>query len=179
MLFNYVPLHATYCRILYLILLVPFINKALARSLGMCLGEDVVVLIGYTLNGPTIFPNYIPRSPLQPHKLLLPNHNPCTGPCKWQPPRPPFASALVTDWYQYSGCSPCMRVAPLYKRADSPGPLLTFWLNVIPVTSRSKTRNLTLTLTRLLVHTTHSLIPYFTHDLHRSTRSPAVAGDLT
>ena len=100
--------------------------------------------------------NYITWSPWQPHKLLLPNYSPCLGPCKWQPPRLPFASALVTDWYQYSGCLPHMCMVPLYKRAGLPGPWLTFWLNVIPVTSRCKTRNLTLTLVRLSVHSTHS-----------------------
>ena len=102
---------------------------------------DVMVLMGYTLAGPTTFcfsPNYITQLPWRPHKLLPPNHSPCLGPCKLQPPRPPFASALVTDWYQYSRCSPRMRVAPLYKRAGLPGPLLTFWLNMTPVTSRSK-----------------------------------------
>ena len=29
------------------------VNKAPARSLGVCLGEDVVVLVGYMLAGPT------------------------------------------------------------------------------------------------------------------------------
>ena len=38
-----------------LILYFTQVNKALARSLGMCLGEDVVVLTGYMLAGPTIF----------------------------------------------------------------------------------------------------------------------------
>ena len=119
----------------------------------------VVVLTGYTLTGPTIFcylPNYFTQLLWRPHKLLLPNHSPCLGPCKWQPPWLPFALALVTDWYQYSGCLSCMRMAPVYKRAGSPGPLLTFWLNVTLVTSRYKTRNLTLTLARPSVHLTHS-----------------------
>ena len=92
---------------------------------------------------PPFLLNYITRLPWQPHKLLLPNCSPCLGPCKWQPPRLPFELALVTNWYQYPGCPPCMCVVPLYKRAGSPDPLLTFWLNVILVTSRSKTRNLT------------------------------------
>ena len=64
----------------------------------------VVVLAGYTLAGPTFLLNYITRLLWQPHKLLLSNYNPYLGSCKWQPLRLPFASALVTDWYQYSGC---------------------------------------------------------------------------
>ena len=35
------------------------VNKALVRSLGVCLGEDVVVLAGYTLAGPTFLLNHI------------------------------------------------------------------------------------------------------------------------
>ena len=133
------------------------LNMDASMSVTICnFYTCVVVLTGYMLDGPTIFPNYIPWLPWQLHKLLLPNHSPCTGPCKWQPPRLPFASALVTDRYQYSGCSPHMRVAPLHKRAGLPGPLLTFWLNMIPVTSRSKTRNLTLTLAKLSVHMTYT-----------------------
>ena len=31
------------------------VNKVPARLLGMCLGEDVMVLAGYMLAGPTIF----------------------------------------------------------------------------------------------------------------------------
>ena len=92
---------------------------------------------------PPFLLNYITQLPWRPHKLLLPNCSPCLGPCKWQPPWPPFALALVTDWYQYPGCPPRMHMAPLYKRAGLPDPLLTFWLNMIPVTSRSKARNLT------------------------------------
>ena len=69
----------------------------------------VMVLVGYMLAGPTIFINYITRLLWRPHKLLLSNYGPCLGSCKWQPPRSPFASALVTDWYQYSGC-PAMHV---------------------------------------------------------------------
>ena len=92
---------------------------------------------------PPFLLNYIMQLPWRLHKFLLPNCSLCLSPCKWQPPWPPFASALVTDWYQYPGCPPHMHVAPLYKRAGSPDPLLTFWLNVIPVTSRSKARNLT------------------------------------
>ena len=38
-----------------LILYFTQVNKALARSLGVCLGEDVMVLVGHTLAGPTIF----------------------------------------------------------------------------------------------------------------------------
>ena len=75
----------------------------------MYLGEDVVVLAGYTLAGPTSFINYITRLLWWPHKLLLSNYSPCLGSCKWQPPRLPFALALVMDWYQYSGC-PAMHV---------------------------------------------------------------------
>ena len=41
------------------------------------------------------------------------------------------------------GLVPVSRVAPLYKRAGLPDPLLNFWLNMILVTSRSKARNLT------------------------------------
>ena len=79
-------------------------NKVLVRSLGMCLGEDVMVLVSYTLAGPTFLLNYIMRLLWQPHKLLLSNYNPYLGSCKWQPPQSPFALALVMDWYQYSGC---------------------------------------------------------------------------
>ena len=64
----------------------------------------VVVLASYTLVGPTFLLKYITRLLWQPHKLLLSNYNPYLGSCKWQPPWSPFASALVTDWYQYSGC---------------------------------------------------------------------------
>ena len=53
---------------------------------------------------PHLFVNYITRLLWRPHKLLLSNYNPYLGSCKWQPPRSPFASALVTDWYQYSRC---------------------------------------------------------------------------
>ena len=53
---------------------------------------------------PPFLLNYITQLPWWPHKLLLPNCSPCLGPCKWQPPQSPFASALVTDSYQYSGC---------------------------------------------------------------------------
>ena len=80
------------------------VNKALARSLGVCLGEDVMVLAGYMLAGFTFLLNYITRLLWRPHKLLLSNYNPYLGSCKWQPPRSPFALALVTDWYQYSRC---------------------------------------------------------------------------
>ena len=79
-------------------------NKAPVRSLGMCLGEDVMVLAGYTLVGPTFLLNYITRLLWWLHKLLLSSYSPYRGSCKWQPPWSPFASALVTDWYQYSGC---------------------------------------------------------------------------
>ena len=79
-------------------------NKVPARSLGVCLGEDVVVLVSYMLVSPTFLLNYIMRLLWQPHKLLLSNYSPYCGSCKWQPPQSPFASALVTDWYQYSGC---------------------------------------------------------------------------
>ena len=99
--------------------------------------------------------NYNTWSPWRLHKLSQPA-KPITvhhfGPCKWQPPWPPFASALVTDWYQYHGCPPRMRMVSLYKRASPPSPWLTFWLNMTPVTSRSRTRHLTRTLTRLLVY---------------------------
>ena len=80
------------------------VNKAPVRSLSLCLGEDVVVLAGYMLAGPTFLLNYITQLLWQPHKLLLPNYNPYLGSCKWQPPQSPFASTLVTDWYQYSWC---------------------------------------------------------------------------
>ena len=106
------------------------INKVLARSLGVCLGEDVVVLAGSMHASPTIFLNYNTWLPWRPHKLLLSNCGPPPGPCKWPPPQSPFASALVTDWYQYSGCPSRMYMAPLYKRAGLPCPVLTFWLNV-------------------------------------------------
>ena len=117
----------------------------------------VMVLVGYMLAGPTIFINYITWLLWRPYKLLLSNYGLCLASCKWQPPWSPFASALVTDWYQYSGC-PAMHacMAPLYKRAGLPSPWLTFWLNVTWGTSRSKARNLTLTLTRLSVHSTHT-----------------------
>ena len=64
----------------------------------------VVVLASYTLVGPTFLLNYITRLLRRPHKSLLSNHHPYLGSCKWQPPWSPFASALVMDWYQYSGC---------------------------------------------------------------------------
>ena len=48
--------------------------------------------------------NYITRLLWQPHKLLLSNYSLYHGSCKWQPPQSPFTSALVMDWYQYSGC---------------------------------------------------------------------------
>ena len=84
------------------------------------------------------------------HKLSQPA-KPITvchfGPCKWQPPWLPFASVLVTNW-----CLPHMHVVSLYKRASSPSPWLTFWLNMTPVTSRSRTRHLTWTLARLSVY---------------------------
>ena len=60
------------------------------------------------------------------------------------------------------GLVPVFRVAchacawQLYKRAILPSPGLTFWLNVVRGTSRPKVRNLTLTLTRLSVHMTHT-----------------------
>ena len=73
-------------------------NKAPVRLLGVCLGEDVVVLASYTLAGPTFLLNYIKRLLWQLHKLPLSNYNPYLGSCKWQPPWLPFASALVTDW---------------------------------------------------------------------------------
>ena len=99
--------------------------------------------------------NYITRSPWWLHKLSQPA-KPITvshfGPCTWQPPRLPFALALVADWYQYHGCPPCMRMVSLYKRASPPSPWLTFWLNVTQVTSRSSTGHLTQTFTRLLVY---------------------------
>ena len=99
--------------------------------------------------------NYNTRSPWQLHKLSQPA-KPITvhhlGPCKWQPPCLPFVLALVMHWYQYHGCPPCMCVVSLYKRASPPSPLLTFWLNVTPVTSRSRTRHLTWTLARLSVY---------------------------
>ena len=79
-------------------------NKAPARSLGMCLGKDVVVLVSYMLVGPTFLLNYITQLLCLLHKLLLSNYSPYLCLCKWQPPQLPFASALVTDWYQYSGC---------------------------------------------------------------------------
>ena len=79
-------------------------NKVPERSLGMCLGEDVVVLVSYMLIGPTFLLNYITWLLWWPHKLLLSNYSPYLRLCKWQPPRLPSASALVMDWYQYSGC---------------------------------------------------------------------------
>ena len=48
--------------------------------------------------------NYITWLLWRPHKLLLSNYSLYRRSCKWQPPWWPFASALVTDWYQYSGC---------------------------------------------------------------------------
>ena len=48
------------------------VNKVPARLLGVCLGEDVAVLAGSTLAGPTIFLNYNMQSPWRPHKLLFP-----------------------------------------------------------------------------------------------------------
>ena len=114
-----------------------------------------MVPVGSTLAGPTIFPNYNTRSLWWPYKLLWPNNSPQLCSCKWLPPWSPFASALVTDWHQYFGCPLHMHVAPLYKRAGSPSPWLTFWLNVTSGTSRSKVRNLNLTLARLSVHSTH------------------------
>ena len=79
-------------------------NKVPARSLDMCLGEDVVVLVSYTLVGPTFLLNYIMQLLWRPHKLLLSKYSPYLCLCKWQSPWSPFASALVMDWYQYSGC---------------------------------------------------------------------------
>ena len=79
-------------------------NKAPARLLGMCLGEDVVVLASYILIGPTFLLNYITQLLWQLHKFLLSSYSLYLRLCKWQPPRSPFASALVTDWYQYFRC---------------------------------------------------------------------------
>ena len=43
-----------------------------------------------------------------PFKLITaPSH----GPCKWQPPGPPFALALVMGWYLYYQHQTCMWVA--------------------------------------------------------------------
>ena len=75
---------------------------------------------------------YNTRSLWQPHKLSLPA-TPITdrglGLCKWQPPQPPFASALVTDWSQCHRCPPRMHVVPLYKRAHPPSPFSLFgWM---------------------------------------------------
>ena len=66
----------------------------------------VMVLASYMLVGPTFLLNYITRLLWRPHKLLLSNYSLYLGSCKWQPPQSPFTSALVTDWYQYSGCRP-------------------------------------------------------------------------
>ena len=115
-----------------------------------------MVLSGYTPAARTIFHlNNNTRSSWWPHKLSQPAKQITVchcGPCKWQPPWLPFALALVTDWYQHHGYLPRMRVVPIYKRASPPSPLLTFWLNVTPVTSRSRTRHLTWTLARLSVY---------------------------
>ena len=72
----------------------------------------------------------------------------------------PHGCHLHQPWLQTGtstlGAPPYMRVAPLYKSAGLPSPWLTFWLNVIQATSRSKTRSLTPTLARLSVHSTHT-----------------------
>ena len=61
-----------------------------------------------------------------------------------------------------------------YKRAGSPNPLLTFWLGMTQVTSRS--RHLSQTLARWLVHSTLTIyLIYSPVNLHLSTHSPAVA----
>ena len=103
------------------------VNKVLARSLGMCLGEDVMVPMGYMPTAPTL-----PTWSLWRLHTLFQFSKPITAqspsPCKWQPPQPLFSSALVTGWCQSHWCLPCM--VPLYKRVDLPSPLLTFWLNV-------------------------------------------------
>ena len=70
----------------------------------VCQQIYVVVLASYMLVGPTFLLNSITQLLWRPHKLLLSNYSLYLCLCKWQPPRSPFASALVMDWYQYSGC---------------------------------------------------------------------------
>ena len=51
--------------------------------------------------------NYITQSPWWPHTqfwLSKPITAKFPGLCKWQPPWPPFSSALVTGWYQCHWC---------------------------------------------------------------------------
>ena len=61
-----------------------------------------------------------------------------------------------------------------YKRAGSPNPLLTFWLDVTQVASRS--RHLSQTLSRSSVHLTLTSYLFYLHvDLHLSIHSPAEA----
>ena len=139
-------------------------NKYTGYTLKYLLLRHVVVPAGSMLAGPTIFPNYNMWSLWQPHKLLWPNSSLQLRSCKWPPLWSPFASPLVTDWHQSFRCPSRMCVVPLYKRAGLPSPWLTFWLNVTSGTSRSKVRNLTLTLARLLVHSTH-LVDLSVHPL--------------
>ena len=118
------------------------------------------------------------RSPWWPHTLFWlskPVTAQCPGLCKWWPPWPPFSSALVTGWYQCHWCLPCKHVAPLYKRAGSPSPLLTFWLNLTQVTSRSKTRHLTQTCQTVGLLNIHLLTCLSAGDLHLTARSLAIA----
>ena len=81
-----------------------FVVPRVSRPFSMFCHLCVVVLASYMLVGPIFLLNYITWLLWRPHKLLLSNYNPYLGSCKWQPPQSPFASALVMDWYQYSGC---------------------------------------------------------------------------
>ena len=79
------------------------VNKVLARSLGMCLGEDVMVPMGYMPTAPTL-----PTWSLWRLHTLFQFSKPITAqspsPCKWQPPQPLFSSALVMGWCQSHWC---------------------------------------------------------------------------
>ena len=63
-------------------------------------------------------------------KTVIPITVQSPGPCKWWPPWPPFAVALVTGWYQSHWHPLCICMVPLHKRVGLPSPLLSFWLNV-------------------------------------------------
>ena len=132
----------------------------------------VVVLMGYMPTTPLFSLNYNTWLPCWLHTLFRLS-NPITaqspGICKWRPPWSPFSSALVMDWYQCYWCPPHMCVAPLYKRAGPPSPLLTFSLNMTKVTPHTNTHQ---TVGLLNIYSSTCLSA---DDLHLTTCSPAIA----
>ena len=81
------------------------------------------------------------------------NHSPSPGAMQMVAPMATICTSHSNGLVPVSWlCPPGMHMVPLYKRASSPSPWLTFWLNVTQVTSRSRTRHLTQTLTRLSVY---------------------------